>query len=94
MEKNETIYLTVNVSNGQDEHIGTMIFLPEHRHRFEEKLVLMCDEHFGAQVVVPPNLKIEDYVDGNSGTIEIKVDDGIQDEEYPNEISICQTWLY
>ena len=37
---------------------------------------------------------IEPALQFTSKTIEIKVDDGIQDEEYPNEISICQTWLY
>ena len=91
MTKNEIIYLTVNISNGQ--HIGTIILLPEHRHRFEEKLILMCDEHFDAQVEIIDNLKIENYVDGLHGIVKIKVN-GIDGEEYSNEIFICQTWLY
>ena len=89
MSKN-TLYFSVNVSNANDEHIGTMAVDKFSPQTFTEKVKTACQEHFDADVEIP-ELNINDYLQGRSGTVEIKIN---SDVDSIDEIFICETWIY
>jgi hypothetical protein len=78
----------VNVSNGNDEHIGTI--LANSSEELNKKLKTTLMEHFDADVEFP-EVKIEDYIEGRDGTVEIKVDSTFENAD---EIFICETWIF
>ena len=79
-------YFSINVSNGNSEHIGTVI--AKTSEELNEKALEACQAHFDANVEIP-TLNINDYLKGESGTIEIHVPD-----EFEIELFICETWVY
>lgn len=86
----ENRYFSVSVSNGNNEHIGTIHVIDGNEKSFNDKIKHALEEHFDCEVAVA-DLKLEDYIRGNSGTVEISVN---STDEYAEEIFICETWLY
>jgi hypothetical protein len=86
------LYFSVNVSSGSKEHVGIMAVNELFPNELTQKVKTACDEHFDAEVEVP-ELDINNYLEGRSGEVVIKID--IQDDELcEDKISICQTWVY
>lgn len=87
----ENRYFSVSVSNGNDEHIGTIHVIDNDEKSFNDKIKHALEEHFDCEVSIVEDLKLEHYIRGNIGTVEIVVN---STDEYATEIFICQTWLY
>jgi hypothetical protein len=87
----KTMYLTVNVSEGNAEHIGTMKITSA--GQIEGKLKEMLDSHFDANVEVKNDtpFQLEDFLYGRTVELKVKVDSEIDSIE---EIIIQETWLY
>jgi hypothetical protein len=86
----ETKYFTVNTSNTNNEHVGTIVSNNKTDEEFTEAVKRALETHFDAVVEVC-SLKVEDYIYGRSGTAEIRVG---STDEFIDEIFIQETWLY
>lgn len=89
-------YFNVCISSGDhaQEHICTISINTdtENDQTLKLKLMVACNEHFDADTVIVPNVSIDDYILGKTGSVKICVD---HDGEYGDEeIFICETWLY
>jgi hypothetical protein len=97
MAKNDIKYFTVNVASGNDEHVGIICVNMLFPHELTEKVKTACMEHFDAEVEIP-ELDVNNYLEGRSGTVKLKiVEDDEEFEEFEvtdDEIFIQETWLY
>jgi hypothetical protein len=85
----DKIYLTINVS--LEEHIATIETTNDVSPvELRKKIETACSEHYDANVTVP-NLDINRFVDGNFGSVLIKIDSICKDTE---KIWIKETWVY
>jgi hypothetical protein len=91
-------YFTINVVNGNDEHVGTISTNGKMSKEFvnqelAEKLKISCKEHFSSEKVeIKTAFDIEDFLYGRYLEIKLQLTD--EDGEVTEDtVGMSETWL-
>lgn len=80
-------YFSVSAFGDSREHIATIE--ADYSNDLKDMLQVALQDHYDSDVVIKTEINIESYINGLSGTVDIKVG-----ADYLETILIQQTWLY